>query len=86
MKVIVDRLNGIFSIELRSGPAARTVSLGADVTAGLDRFGRLTRLRLANPLAPGIRKTVLPRLAAQFHEPQLARLDPRLLMEQTSKN
>lgn len=86
MKVIVDRLNGIFSIELRDGPAARTVSLVADVTAGLDRFGRLTRLRLANPLAPGIRKTVLPRLAAQFHEPQLARLDPGLLMEHTSKN
>jgi len=86
MKVIVDRLNGIFSIELRDGRAEREVKLDGNVTAGLDRFGRLTRLRLHDPLAPGIRKTVLPRLAAQFHEPQLARLDPRLLMEQTSKN
>ena len=86
MKVIVDRLNGIFSIELNGGRADRTISLGANVTAGLDRFGRLTRLRLNDPLAPAIRKFVLPRLAAQFHEPQLARLDPGLLMEQTSRN
>lgn len=80
MKVHVDRFNGTLSITLGAEPAVRTVAFEPDVSARLDRYGRLQRLDLAHPLAQKIRQQVLPRLAAQFHVPELARLDPGLLL------
>ena len=79
MKVIVDRLNGTLSIRLEGSDGTRKVAVASDVYAELDRFGRLQRLDILRPLSPEIRQ-VLPRLAAQFHLPVLAHLDPRLLM------
>jgi len=86
MKVVVDRLNGTLSITLAGGPAARRVEVGRDVTAELDRFGRLQKLDILNPLSPGIRRNILPRLAAQFHVPSLAHLDPTTLLGQAARN
>jgi len=79
MKVIVDRLNGTLSIRLDDGDGTRKVAIASDVFAQLDRYGHLQRLDILRPLSPAIRQ-VLPRLAAQFHIPALAHLDPRLLM------
>jgi len=79
MKVIVDRLNGTLSIRLDDGDGTRKVAIASDVFAQLDRYGQLQRLDILRPLSPEIRQ-VLPRLAAQFHIPALAHLDPRLLM------
>lgn len=79
MKVIVDRLNGTLSIRLEGSDGTRKVAVASDVYAELDRFGQLQRLDILRPLSPEIRQ-VLPKLAAQFHLPALAHLDPRLLM------
>ncbi|MEK7476976.1 MAG: hypothetical protein AAB152_15235 [Candidatus Coatesbacteria bacterium] len=86
MKVLVDRLNGTLAIEVSSGPAVRTVTMSPDVTAALDRFGHLRVLTLLRPLEPGIRKTILPRLAAQFHVPALAHMDPALFLEKVARH
>jgi len=80
MKVIVDRLNGTLSITLDGGPSVRTVTVGADVTAGLDRYGRLIKLDILRPLSLELKRHILPRLAAQFHVPVLAHLDPSILL------
>ncbi len=80
MKVVVDRLNGTLSITLDGGDQARKVAVAKDVFADVDRFGRLQKLEILHPLSPEIRKSVLPKLAAQFHVPALAHLDPRVLL------
>lgn len=80
MRVAVDRLNGCVTIHLADGPVARRVEVGTDVTASLDRFGRLQQVYLGRPFAPEIRRQVLPRLADQFHVPELRHLDPAVLM------
>ena len=79
MKVHVDRLNGTMSITVSPAPAARTITLGPDMTAELDRQGRLRKVALARPLDERVKK-VLPWLASTFHVPELARLDPVLLL------
>lgn len=86
MKVHVDRLNGTLSIELAGGPVARTVAVGRDVTAGLDRYGRLNSLTMLRPLDPEVRRSVLPRLAAEFHAPEIAHLDPSLLLGRSARH
>jgi hypothetical protein len=80
MKVIVDRLNGMLSITLAGGPSVRTVTVGADVMAGLDRYGRLIKLDILRPFSLELKRHILPRLAAQFHVPVLAHMDPSILL------
>ena len=79
MKVTVDRLHGTMSITVSETRPTRTISLGIDMTAELDRQGRLHRVELARPLDARVRK-VLPWLASAFHVPELAGLDPALLL------
>ena len=79
MKVIVDRLNGTLSIRLEGADGTKKVAVASDVYAELDKFGRLQRLDILRPLSPEIRQ-ILPKLAAQFHVPALAHLDPRILL------
>ena len=79
MKVIVNRLNGTLSITLAGGPSVRKVAMGSDVTAGLDECDRLIKLDILRPHSLELKRHILPRLAAQFHVPVLAHLDPSTL-------